>query len=207
MKMEMQSSQLKFFEKMVAVPDTLCECCTKLEETLTQLQPKLGLSVYNLSAFDVLSQIYPGDNKKIKSSLNKVLKANTVCSFCSRKMGASTDGKSALLTTEVDLEEETRVVKQLKVCCDKCYKLSVYSELLTTYLAESLIKSDESQSLSSLIDHFLKLNGYKLSDINVFNAAVSVAVSLKTTFAKLNLELQLPEPSTIEQTIEQLVSK
>jgi hypothetical protein len=72
-------------------------------------------------------------------------------------------------------------------------------------MTDALLNPEESE-LSALVEHFLKVNGHRSSDIPVFNAAISMMTSLKISADQLKLSLEVGSDSA-EALVKSLVSK
>ena len=190
---------------MVHAPTSLLESSEQIEGTLAKLQPKLRLNPFNMDCEEFLVAQYPKLPKKIQTSLSKLYNATSRCQMCKGKLN---DDKKAIVTQTADWNDGSLESKQILVCCEKCYKISNLREFLDIYLEESFIKSSTSEQLSGLIEHYLITNGYKLSDLDVFNAAMGLVVSLRTCVDKLNLSLKVSESPrpTLESFITSLTS-
>jgi len=190
--------------QMVHAPTSLLESSEQIEGTLNKLQPKLRFSPFVYDGEEFLKSQYSKLPKKIQTSLSKLCKTSSRCQLCNGKLS---DDRRVILTQTPDWNECSIEAKQFSVCCEKCYKISNLREFLDIYLEESFIKSSSSAQLSGLIEHYLLTNGYKLSDLDVFNAAVALVVSLRTCVAKLNLSQKLVEPRpNLESFISSLTS-
>jgi hypothetical protein len=77
---------------------------------------------------------------------------------------------------------------------------------MSVYFTESLVESDSSSELGLLIEHFLRVNGHKLSDISVFNATLSLSQSYKLSFEKADVTVEAPTEDDVESFINRLVS-
>ena len=80
-----------------------------------------------------------------------------------------------------------------------------WSKLMTEYMNDSLVDSSNTSEFSLSVEHFLKVNGHKLSDIAIFNAALSLSVSLKVSIEKLSLPTAT-HPASFEDMLASLVS-
>jgi adenine specific DNA methylase Mod len=187
---------------MVQAPASLSDACEQMVSTLEKLQGVLPISPLAQSAQEYLSSVYPNTPKKVKSSLTELSKATKKCQICSAKM--NDDMKKTIIRFSMDWEEDTRSPRRLLVCCEKCYKVSIWSEIFGIYMRESITPSSEKPELAEIIEHYLKVNGHKLSDINIFNAAICLGVSLKTSMHRI--EISTPEVSIkLDEHLKQLV--
>ena len=175
---------------MVHAPASLLESSEQIEDTLEKLQPKLKFDPFQCDAVTFLNDHYPKLPKKIQTALSKIYKTTSRCQLCNGKLDKEARG---IVQREVDWNEGSLEAKKLIVCCVNCFKISNLREFLDIYLEESFIKSSSSEQLSGLIEHYLITNGYKLSDLDVFNAALALVISLRTSVDKLNLTPKLSE--------------
>jgi hypothetical protein len=177
---------------MVHAPASLLDSGEQIDGTLAKIQQKLLLTPFTVDAREFLTTQYPKIPKKVENTLSKLCETTTHCEICSKKSSAKSTNLNSIIQNRVDWSEGIFEAGRLVVCCDKCYKVSNLREFLDIYLQESFVKSSGSQQLSGLIEQYLKVNGYKLSDIDVFNAAIGLVVSLRTCVGKANLSLKVP---------------
>ena len=173
---------------MVVVPATLSESCARMEESLSKLQPKygLGLNCETISSF--ISRNYPESVGVAEPILSKATKAKKGCHICNSQLKGT---GSWLLFHKFDWEEITYSPSSVKLVCGGCEELCLWSKLMSTYLNQTLVGSSAAD-ITPVIERFLKVNGHKVSDISVFNAAVSVFASLRATAAEVKPSIQLP---------------
>ncbi len=178
-----------------------------MADILAKMQPIVGPSALNVNAEDVLIRAFPGQPKKIKTCLLKATKTQKKCGFCGCKCTEQSP-KHSVIQFAIDWEDREYSPSKLVTCCADCYKLSVYSEAMGIYVRESLQKSSEGTGeLSNLVSHFLRANKLKVSHINVFYGAISVAVSLRTSLASLGVDFSVVSPpSDLESFVSSLVS-
>lgn len=187
---------------MVFVPDSIADGCSKIYNSLEKLQPELRMVTGNLVASDYLSKLYPGQKPIIESCLGKLMKASSSCRVCGCKLGKSV---SMVLSVNYDFEELTCAPHSISALCDKCEKVSNFAKMMELYMKESLMDGSDNSELSVLIEHFLKVNGYKLSEVGVFNGVLSLNASLKKSIEALDIEHVSGEAS-VESLISRLVS-
>ncbi len=187
---------------MVVVPSTISESCEKLQESLNKLQPKFGLSLRACELTDFLIRMFPSEEKSIKLAVKKTLKGVDNCQVCSCALASE---KHAVVLHEFDWDELSYTPSSVRVVCPKCSTLCSWQKLMSVQLSESLLESSD-MSLSELIESFLKVNGFKLSEIAKFNAAVSLFSSLRVSAEQLDLSLQLPESASMSSLVASLVS-
>lgn len=188
---------------MVVVQDTLADACSRMSQTLNKLQPKLRISPLTKDAREYLNQTYSQDAKRVKSLLSKICKATGSCATCSEPLIGE---KYPTIEFNIDCEEDSLSAKRLVVLCQACNKVSCWSKLMSVYFTESLVESDSSSELGLLIEHFLRVNGHKLSDISVFNATLSLSQSYKLSFEKADVTVEAPTEDDVESFINRLVS-
>jgi len=188
---------------MVQAPISQSEACEQMSTTLDKLQSKLIISPLTTPADQFLNTIYPSIPKKVKSTVTEISTAKNVCEICEAKL--SKGSKRAICKQSGDWEEETLVPSSILICCEKCYKVSIWSELFGIFMRESLASSScDSLELTELVEHYLTVNGHKLADITKFNSAISLAVSLNTTMKKLNMTFP-SKSKPIDKLISELV--
>jgi hypothetical protein len=192
----------KKISPMVFVPDSIADGCSKIYNSLEKLQPKLMMVTGNVVALDYLSKLYHGQKSIVESCLGKLMKASSSCRVCDGKLGKSV---SMVLSVSYDFEELTCAPRAISALCEKCEKVSNFSKMMELYMKESLMDVSENSELSVLIEHFLKVNGYKLSEVGVFNGVLSLNASLKKSIESLDIEHVSGEPS-VESLISRLVS-
>jgi hypothetical protein len=180
------------------------DSCEKLSELISTMQPKIKVSPLVRDADSCLVLSFPDHSKKVKLFLTKHSKSKKACDNCKAKLDKSTD-VSCAIKFGIDWEEREPLAKRLLVCCGPCYKIMVYSELMTVYARDSLQVSS-SDTLSNLVAHFLKLNKLKVSDIEVFNAAISMAVSLRTSLESLRVEFVFKPTEDLDALLTRLTS-
>ena len=188
---------------MVVVQDTLADACSRMSQTLNKLQPKLHISPLTRDAREYLTQTYSQDAKRVKSLLSKICKATGSCATCSEPLNGE---KYPTIEFTVDWEEDTESARRLVVLCEACNKVSCWSKLMSVYFTDSLVESDGNSELGLLVEHFLWVNGHKLSDINVFNATLSLSQSYKLSFEKADVTVEASTEDDVESFINRLVS-
>lgn len=182
----------------------LWDTCQTKAGLLAKIQPVVGISPMCFNAEDAITKSFPGKPKKIKSSLTKATKAVKKCNLCGSKFSESS-ARQFVLVFDIDWEDQESKPSKLLACCEGCYSLSVYSEAMSVYVRETLQEPSEEGHLSHMVAHFLKANKLRVSDINIFYGAISVAVSLRTTLAALGVEFSVAA-SDIDSFIAGLVS-
>lgn len=151
---------------MVLPTDTLADQCAAMEETLVKLQPRLRIT----------HMCVP-----IKAGASNLAKS---CSICS--CGLAKGEGHLIVLKQVDYEELEISTLPSQTVCQSCRTVSCMSELMTIYLSETIVSNEETSSqLSTLVDHFLRVNGQE--DVSIFNAAISLAVSLRKSLDRLAL--------------------
>ena len=188
--------------RMVVVPSSISESCEKIEETLNKLQPKLGLSLMTSDLTSFLSKNFVSEEKSIKLAVKKAMKGKDRCQGCS---DANASELQAHVFHQFDWDELTYSPKEIRVLCPKCATLCSWSKLASAQLSESVLESSD-VSLSELIELYLKVNGYSLSEIAKFNAAMSLFASLRISADQLNLSLELPDSKSVSDLVASLVS-
>ena len=192
---------------MVHAPTSLIESGEQIDSTLSKLQPKLHLGPFAMDGLEFLTTNYPKIPKKVHTWLAKLVKGVSRCQLCESTIKSTKEEGKALLLQRFDWADGSVEPKRLVVCCDKCYKVSNLREFLNIYLEESFLAESSSSDLSALIEHYLRVNGYKLSDLDVFNGALALAVSLRTSVAKMDLSTSFPDPRpNLESYISTLTS-
>jgi hypothetical protein len=187
---------------MVVVPNTLSESCETMHRTMSKLQPKLGLELHCSEAQEFLSKLFPQSEKQVRISIKKLVKATTHCQIC---QGSFDGNPECVISHSIDWDELTYSPKSVRVVCSSCSILCSWQRLMRVYLTENLVDSSKCE-LSTIVDHFLKVNGHKVSDIALFNAAVSVFASLRVCESQLKLSLNIPETSDVSSLVASLVS-
>jgi hypothetical protein len=177
---------------MVIAPASLLESGQQIEGTLFKIQPKLMLTPFTMDAREYLNSQYPKLPKKVENTISKLHDSIAHCEVCGKKTSAKSSALKSMIQNSVDWSEATTEAVRLVICCEKCYTVSNLREFLDIYLEESFVKTCGSQRLSGLIEHYLKVNGYKLSDIDVFNATIGLVVSLRTCVSRMNLSQKHP---------------
>lgn len=173
---------------MVVVPATLSESCGRMEQTLSKLQPKFGLSLNCETFSNFVSRNHPDSVTVAQPILSKATKGKKSCQICNSQLKGS---GSWLLFHTFDWEEITYSPSSVKLVCAGCEELCSWSKLMSTYLNQTLVGSSAAD-ITPVIERFLKVNGHKVSDISLFNAAVSVFASLRATAAEVKPSIQLP---------------
>jgi hypothetical protein len=80
-----------------------------------------------------------------------------------------------------------------------------WSKLMTAQLKQTMMGSG-SDELTTLVEHFLVVNGHRTSEISLFNSMLSLFASLRASCEQLDPQLKVPELQ-MEALIASLVSK
>ena len=175
---------------MVLVHDTLEDSCVSMEKTLLKFQPKLQISPFVHKLSDYLTKSHGDEAKKIKTVMSSICGATESCSICSAALQKS---RSALITLKPEWEELRLVPSHIVVVCSDCSRVSSLTTVMTAFSENALLDSEGSSDLSMIVEHFLRVNGHKLSEISIFNSVLSLSVSLKLSVEKLGLTEVMPQ--------------
>jgi len=187
---------------MVFVPETLADGCSKMSKILDKLQPTLKIDVSSVPAFAFFSRKFPDQPSKVKASLDGAYKASGCCQLCKAKLGGTT---SLILRFEVDWDDLVRKPSSLLAVCSKCERISSFAQMMELYVKESLLEVCDGSELSNLVEHYLKTNGYKVSEIAVFTQVLSLNASFRKSMEALSMDEVVPEGS-VDAVVASLVS-
>lgn len=196
--------KVKKIAAMVYAPDTLADGCSAMDQALEKLQPKLKIQHATESAIACFRKSFPDGAVNIESILTDLAKDTHLCQICTGKLQKQ---RYFIVNHTINWEELTRVPCDIRTVCENCNKVSNFSEMLEVYLKQSLLEGSEaSTDLSLLIEHYLKVNGFKVSEISVFEAVISLNVSLKKSMEALDITSVVPEEREVESLVRRLVS-
>ena len=201
--MESRSRKKKSRPKMVITPNTLSESCERLYQSLAKIQPNLGMELHSAEALDFFVRNYPNSEKQVTAAIKKILKATTHCHVCKESVQSS--GHCVVLQT-INWDDLEYSPKSVKVLCSKCRTICSWQNVMSVYLNQTLLDS-ESAELSTVVEHYLRVNGHRMSDISLFNAALSVFASLRACESQLNLSLRSKQDIDVLALVNSLVSR
>ena len=116
----MKTNTIKNFKspkiRMVYVSDSLAESCSKMQETLGELQPRLCMTSLCCSASEWLQSLYPTKKKSIQRVLISVEEATKECSICKLSFSNSKDVKQSIVFFSVDYDDLAVSPECMKVC-------------------------------------------------------------------------------------------
>lgn len=187
---------------MVLVPATIAESCQRLEGSLKKAQPKIGPHLFSENASVFLTRHFPEKSRYIKSAMAKLAKETKNCQVCTNVVGAT---PQCLVINSFDWEDVSYSPSAIKCVCSSCEGLMSWSKLMTAQLKQTMMESG-SDELTTLVEHFLVVNGHRISEISLFNSMLSLFASLRASCEQLDPQLKVPELQ-IEALIASLVSK
>lgn len=202
MKLSKTSEKYSSNAVMVLVPATIAESCEHLEVSLRKIQPKLGPSLFVEDCGTFLTRHFPEKADFIKSAITKLVKGTKKCHICTNVLQTA---RKCLVFHEFDWEDVSYGPATIRVVCCSCEGLARWSRLMTAQLNQAMIES-ESDELTNLVEHFLAVNGHKISEISLFNSMVSLFASLRVSCEQLDPQLKVPEVE-VEALIASLVSQ
>jgi hypothetical protein len=134
--------------------------------------------------------------------MSKLAKETKNCQICSNIVSAA---PQCLVIHSFDWEDVSYGPYAIKCVCSSCEGLMSWSKLMTAQLKQTMMGSG-SDELTTLVEHFLVVNGHRTSEISLFNSMLSLFASLRASCEQLDPQLKVPELQ-MEALIASLVSK
>eukprot|EP00746_Dinoflagellata_sp_MGD_P004893 gnl/MRDRNA2_/MRDRNA2_109456_c0_seq1.p1 gnl/MRDRNA2_/MRDRNA2_109456_c0~~gnl/MRDRNA2_/MRDRNA2_109456_c0_seq1.p1 ORF type:complete len:224 (+),score=41.59 gnl/MRDRNA2_/MRDRNA2_109456_c0_seq1:46-672(+) len=158
----------------------------RLNEALSEIAPKLSPCVVPCArpAGATLGTLYKNEDG-FGDRLRAAAQSAGVCSICSAKLVG--EGSSWGIEWSVDLAKRRQGAKRCVMLCSLCGEIWNLPALIERLTAQHASKQNDAGT-SELLQHFLRVNGHDLSEVQKLQDTVSIAYAAFILHKQLRLE-------------------